>query len=37
MTDIVIYNPKLNILTTAEYAWELLLRIRMGYEIIGEL
>lgn len=37
MTDIVLYHPKLNQLTTAFYAWELVKRCQLGWEIICEL
>lgn len=37
LTEIVIYNARLNILTTALYAWEMLVRIEDGYVVIGEI
>lgn len=37
MTEIVVYCPKTNVLTSCFYAWELIARLRLGFEIIGEL
>lgn len=37
MTSIVLYHPGRNGVCIADYAWELIMRIRLGWEIIGEL
>lgn len=36
MTEIVMYHPERDSLTTVFFAWELIERIRLGWEIIGE-